>query len=77
MKAYHNLETITNYFDVNAENVTRLTEMKLVDGRGRTHTYNKAIDSYFGQFSSTSSDGAAGKPFTKYEVGNSLSAITV
>lgn len=37
-------DIVNSNFDVNAENVTRLTEMKLVDGRGRTHTYNKAID---------------------------------
>jgi hypothetical protein len=35
--------------------------------------YNKAIDSYFGSLTST--DVNAAKPFTKYEVGNSLSAI--
>ena len=37
-------DIVNSNFDVNAENVTRLTEMKLVDGRGRTYTYDKAID---------------------------------
>lgn len=37
--------------------------------------YNSSIDSFFKGYSSSSSDSKYSQPFTKYEVGNSLSAI--
>jgi len=37
--------------------------------------YNKAIDDYFNQLGTSDRTGNSAKPFTKYEVGNSLSAI--
>lgn len=38
-------------------------------------SYNERIDQFFASSTSTSTDSKYSKPFTKYEVGNSLSAI--
>ncbi|MCF0176467.1 MAG: SusC/RagA family TonB-linked outer membrane protein [Bacteroidales bacterium] len=70
IRAYSS-EDWTLYLFANANhNVNKIT--KIGDA---LKAYNESIDDFFSKYSSSSTDENFTKPFTKYEVGNSLTAI--